>query len=442
MYKNNLTYKYHLSDNRQVKKGTCPQCRKPKCFVYYLDSNNNKAGDQYGKCDRADKCGYICYPPSEPKEQQPYKQGRQTSPPPPPPPPPSFIDIKTVQATQKRFDKNTFFCYLSGVCGKETTQAAFNRYNVGTTKDGATIFWQIDTNGNARSGKIMHYLPNGHRDHARPPTWVHRFLKLDGFNLKQCLFGLHLLPDTTKKLAIVESEKTAIVASIYLPAYFWLATGGLQNLKADLFHELKNFDIVLFPDLKARDKWNEKAKELRRICRSVTVSDLLEKRATEQEREKGLDLADYLLKSPPETQTTTPKQQTEPPQPPTLAETPQITISQPKQPIEPPEIKPPKNAQKPPILANEKKSIKTPTKTAFNPENWNTEISDFEKWLLTATLPAAPFHLNRCTVINDIPLFIDVSIETAKAHNGNPTYRPYFDRLLEFKKLVSYENRN
>ena len=115
MYKNNLTYKYHLSDNRQVKKGTCPKCGKPKCFVYYLDSSNNKVGDQYGKCDRADKCGYICYPPSEPKEQQPYKQGRQTL---QPPPPLSFIDIKTVQATQKRFDKNTFFCYLSGVCGK------------------------------------------------------------------------------------------------------------------------------------------------------------------------------------------------------------------------------------------------------------------------------------------------------------------------------------
>ena len=136
------------------------------------------------------------------------------------------------------------------------------------------------------------------------------------------------------------------------------------------------------------------------------------------------------------------KTATEPPQPATLAETPQITILQPKQPIEPLEIKPPKNAQKPPILANKKKIIEIPIKTAFNPENWNTEISAFEKWLVTATLPAAPFHLNRCTVINDIPLFIDVSIETTKAHNGNPAYRPYFDRLLEFKKLVSYENEN
>ena len=168
----------------------------------------------------------------------------------------------------------------------------------------------------------------------------------------------------------------------------------------------------------------------------------MEKRATEQEREKGFDLADYLLKSPPETQTTTPKQQAEPPQPPTLAETPEIAIFPPKHPIEPLEIKPPKNAQKPPILANKKKIIETPIKTACNPENWNTEISAFEKWLSTATLPAAPFQLNRCTVINDIPLFIDVSIETIKNLNGSPAYRPYFDRLLEFKKLVSYENRN
>jgi hypothetical protein len=136
------------------------------------------------------------------------------------------------------------------------------------------------------------------------------------------------------------------------------------------------------------------------------------------------------------------KTATEPPQPPTLAETPKIAIFPPKHPIEPLEIKPPKNAQKPPILANKKKIIETPIKTACNSENWNTEISAFEKWLLTATLPAAPFHLNRCTVINDIPLFIDVSIETIKNLNGSPAYRPYFDRLLEFKKLVSYEYEN
>lgn len=42
-----------------------------------------------------------------------------------------------------------------------------------------------------------------------PITWAHSILHKDGFNLKQCFFGGHLLPkDTKKSVAIVESEKT------------------------------------------------------------------------------------------------------------------------------------------------------------------------------------------------------------------------------------------
>ncbi len=41
------------------------------------------------------------------------------------------------------------------------------------------------------------------------------------------LFGEHLLPmNRGKPVAIVESEKTALVAAYYLPEYVWLASGG------------------------------------------------------------------------------------------------------------------------------------------------------------------------------------------------------------------------
>ena len=39
-------------------------------------------------------------------------------------------------------------------------------------------------------------------------NWVHSALEIPKFNLKQCLFGLHLLNDNVKQVAIVESEKT------------------------------------------------------------------------------------------------------------------------------------------------------------------------------------------------------------------------------------------
>jgi hypothetical protein len=116
--------------------------------------------------------------------------------------------------------------------------------------------------------------------------------------LSQCFFGEHLLSqDKTKTVAIVESEKSAIIASMYLPGYIWLACGGSVGLSDDKCKCLKGRSVVLFPDVGVFGKWSEKAERLRDFF-TVTVSDLLEKDATDNERADGLDLADYLLKFP------------------------------------------------------------------------------------------------------------------------------------------------
>ena len=44
-----------------------------------------------------------------------------------------------------------------------------------------------------------------------------RQIELDINELKQCFFGEHLLREKTMPVAIVESEKTAIISSVYLP---------------------------------------------------------------------------------------------------------------------------------------------------------------------------------------------------------------------------------
>jgi len=48
---------------------------------------------------------------------------------------------------------------------------------------------------------------------------VHSILEIPKYNLKQCLFGLHLLNENLKQVAIVESEKTALIMSIEFPNY-------------------------------------------------------------------------------------------------------------------------------------------------------------------------------------------------------------------------------
>ena len=61
---------------------------------------------------------------------------------------------------------------------------------------------------------------------------------------------------------------------------------------------LKDRNVILFSDLNGFDKWSEKANEISLIAKSVIVSPILEGIATDAEREKGLDAADYFLRYP------------------------------------------------------------------------------------------------------------------------------------------------
>jgi hypothetical protein len=127
---------------------------------------------------------------------------------------------------------------------------------------------------------------------------VHSALKQPDFNLQQCFFGEHLLTiseNTSKPIAIVEAAKTAIIASAYFPEYIWLACLGKNGLNPDKFNVLKGRTVVLYPDVNAFDYWDEKAREFSHIA-TVEVSSILEKSATADERNSGLDLADYLLR--------------------------------------------------------------------------------------------------------------------------------------------------
>ncbi len=204
----------------------------------------------------------------------------------------------------QRFDINPLYRYLAAVAGKEKTDRLFNLYKVGTSKmwNGATVFWQIDINGDVRAGKIMGYdAKTGHR--VKQPfnqvSWVHSVKKIPDFHMKQCLFGEHLLADissSARTVGIVESEKTTLVAALFIPDLVWLATGGMYgSFKSEAMQVLKGREVVLFPDLKATDEWHRKARMLQSICNSVTCSDLLEEMATDEQREAGLDIADFLL---------------------------------------------------------------------------------------------------------------------------------------------------
>jgi hypothetical protein len=300
----NTAYKYQLAKRG---KAICPKCER-KTFVLYIDKGTGEPlHSTVGKCDRADNCGHHYSPKQYFKDNPvsfdtvrdivPYRK-----PSPKPQPAPSYIDADILKKSLQGYENNALVNFLCGLVGDEATKTAIERYQTGMAKNGGTIFWQIDTAGNIRTGKVIQYAADGHRrKDVMPPqvSWVHTILKLPDFSLMQCLFGEHLLRDATKMVAIVESEKTAIIASVYLPQFIWLACGGSEGLNIDKCRCLKGRDVVLYPDCGMFDKWNGKAEALRAVCKSVSVSNLIETAASEAERKAGFDLSDYLVRFSP-----------------------------------------------------------------------------------------------------------------------------------------------
>lgn len=129
-------------------------------------------------------------------------------------------------------------------------------------------------------------------------TWVHSLMKRSGalkadWELTQCLFGEHLLSKCPgRTVALVESEKTAVICSALMPEYVWLATGGKSQL-GDKLNVLQQRTIIAFPDVDGYELWKQKASELTSL--RITVSDYLETTATPEEREAHIDIADRLI---------------------------------------------------------------------------------------------------------------------------------------------------
>lgn len=104
-----------------------------------------------------------------------------------------------------------------------------------------------------------------------------------------------------KPVAIVESEKTALVATYYLPEYVWLATGGKNScFNTDALHVINGRQVILYPDIGTTDQWRQKLSLLRNLGIEASIFNFLEEVATDNERTAGLDIADYLLQIEPD----------------------------------------------------------------------------------------------------------------------------------------------
>ena len=245
-----MDYKYKLRSGS--KKNLCPSCQKKTFKPYVCNKTNVEVGEKYGICDRINSCGYKLYPKFDKND-----DWRPTPKPYVAPKPIEYVSKELVEATLNLYQSNVFVMYLVKTFGNVVAFELIEKYNIGTCKGGGTVFWQQDLKGNFRTGKAMYYHENGRRNKEKLSWFVHKKIRED-FNFQQCFFGLHLC-DGSKPVALCESEKTAVLMSVYQPEFTWVASGGSEMLNIQRLGELPRLDKV-FADGGFFERWQNKTR--------------------------------------------------------------------------------------------------------------------------------------------------------------------------------------
>lgn len=320
---------YSCGRDEKPSEHRCPKCGQ-QSFRLYVDNENAglPLNDDCGFCSQ---CRYN-YPPRDffrdnggfdnfmkheyagLIRKDVWMNQATTTTPTPEPEPPTPVPERFYLGSLRNYHQNNFVKWLHTLFPVSTVEHLVDSYKIGTSKHhpGSVVFWQIDGNGVVHAGKIMVYNPaTGKRSRERKHhvDWVHNVTGMKGTRMEQSLFGLHLVKDNpTKTIGIVESEKTAIVCSVYLPELVWLACGSLTGLSIRKLTPLAGKSIVLFPDSNGFDAWGETARRLgvEMPGTRFVVSDILEKHVSDDDKMAGFDLADYLVKFPVEQFTGTP----------------------------------------------------------------------------------------------------------------------------------------
>ncbi|MCC4230034.1 DUF6965 family protein [Zunongwangia profunda] len=459
-------FRYKL--DKGSKKDLCPECNK-KRFVYYVDTETGEyLPNHYGRCDRESKCGYHLNPYKNGYSQmiKEQEQGTYNGNWKPEPiqarqkvvtrPKLAFIPVEVLKQTLEpgRYEQNVFiqnlFNNVPFPFEVSDVTKAIELYKIGTIKagyrKGAVTFPFIDLKSNIRAVQVKQFNKSNHttgtdflhsiidKHHSKRneplPNWLQAYNKNE---LKvSCLFGEHLLDKYPgNPIALVEAPKTAIYGTLYfgLPEQpedlIWLAVYNKSSFKFDKLKKLKGRNILTFPDLsedgKTFKEWKQKAVEIEKRLPGTKFifSDLLEQLAPEADKREGNDIADYLIKLDWR-EFRKRKPQPEPPQPEPLKTSNVISVI--------------RNIEHP---KKEIEDFEFSETIQEEPEDWQTDIKELEAFFTKMRLPPKPVRLNQCTLITNIPKFIESHINTVKKYNGKERFLPYLNRLKELRATLN-----
>lgn len=250
-----MSEQYKWSLRKGGKKERCPQCGKLRFVPFVLTADPTvKAGPEYGRCDREQSCGYFRYPGGEVKADT----DREYTP--EPPKEPILIPREILPQHVDNFGNTLFEAYQWLVNAVELDEV-MQDYDIMKGARGECIYPQFDGQY-IRTAKAILYGKDGHRikteDGGLPVWWLHKSPTVAeytrGKELKQCLFGQHLLQRyPNAQVYVVEAEKTAVMMAATdskpMDDRIWLACGGSQMLKGAIdLMPLMGRNVTLIPD--------------------------------------------------------------------------------------------------------------------------------------------------------------------------------------------------
>jgi predicted RNA-binding Zn-ribbon protein involved in translation (DUF1610 family) len=283
---------------------TCPACGQKRVFSRYVDDAGQPIDETVGRCNREVECGYHLKP-REFFAQHPtfdWTPRPATTKSPPAQPVLTEIPGHYFERSQANREPNAFVRFLLSRYNRADVVRVCEAYGVGDFES-FTTFWRKDTGGKLWTAKLVKYdAATGKRckGDGYSMDWLHALLKRRGVlpensDYRRVLFGAHLVTDDAATVAIVEAEKTAIVAALELPEFVWLASGGRTQINVEKLAQLGQRRALLFPDGDTFEEWSKLAQRARANGLDVHVSDLLETELTEEQKRAGYDLADYFL---------------------------------------------------------------------------------------------------------------------------------------------------
>ncbi len=279
-----MDFRFELEQHPK-RKGKCPQCGHNQVFRFYQDLEGNRI-DTAGRCERVNSCGYHKTPTGEDVVQ---RQIFTETP----------KEVKVIHPS-KELRKSFWFAvnqqgsplhkYLINVLG--ISPEHLKKWFVGSEfKHGKvlTVFVFVNRFQKCVNAKWFFYQDNGKRN----KTYTAHSLKQPEDQTKKyeiCLYGEHLL-DTEKQkpVAVVESEKTALIASYFFEDVDWIAISSKNGLTGEKIQALFGRKIYFLCDADKSGRENSSINNLKTYEQNYEVIDLF------PDREDGSDIADGII---------------------------------------------------------------------------------------------------------------------------------------------------